>query len=346
MKKLHILILLCLCLVGHAQNQDLINAYNQVTNTLDRYEFEPETENWNSGYDSKSIKLTYNYPNLIISFYLELPKGRIRDNDISGTYKLICPLSTAFVVEEDKYGNGKYAKLFFRNSNGIEQVYNGKSTLIEEYYFLSTRLTIIKLCDELNILKEHILTSQYKGALGISSSTSSQKGESSNSSEQTPQSIFSPTEYKYKYYNESGFAIKEVYKLEKDTLFIDAFRRQNHTEELELISAYTYFQNAETQNPYRINVINIVVYRIDAPAEQTLAEYKRSLIANRFLFNNKTWNGLQGLEYYFKQDMGDVMLNTIAFYGYKGNRFYLIQIGAVVLPEAKYEALLNAIKIL
>ena len=94
-------------------------------------------------------------------------------------------------------------------------------------------------------------------------------------------------------------------------------------------------------------MINIVVYRIDAPAEQTLAEYKRSLIANRFPYiMNKTWNGLQGLEYYFKQDMGDTMLPTKAFYGYKGNKFYLIQIGAVVDTNKKYNALLNSIKIL
>lgn len=338
---------MCLCSIAHAQNQDIINAYNQVANTLERYEFVPETEHWNHyyDYDSKFIKLTYDYPNLIISFYLELEEGKIRENsdDIIGAYKLIFPLSTSIVIEEDKFGNGEYAELYFRNPTGIEFVHNGKCKLIEKYYFLSTTLTVKKLCTELNTLKEHILTSQYQGALGTSSNTSSQKGKSSNSSEQTsPNTVAN----EYIHYLTSGFAIKKSYKLEENTMFIDAFRRQNQTEELKLISAYTYFQNAETQNPYLINVINIVVYRIGTPAEQALAEYKSSLIANRFPCDNKTWNGLQGVEYSFKQDMGDTMLPTKAFYGYKGNKFYLIQIGAVVDTDKKYNALLNSIKIL
>ena len=343
MKRLYILIFLCLSSIGYAQNQDLINAYNQVESTLDKYEFVPETEYWNNEYDAKSIKILYDYPNLIISFYLELQKGYVRDhNDISGTYKLICPLSTAFIVEEDKWGNGEYAKLNFRNPNGIEQVYNGKSKLVEKYYFLSTRLNVKKLCTELNALKEHILATQYKGTLGIGNNTSSQKCNSSHSSKQTsPNTVAN----EYKYYQESRFAIKKSYKLEENIIFIDAFR-QNQTDELELISAYTCFQNAETQDPNYINVINIVVYRIDAPAEQTLSEYKSNLIANRFPCSNKTWNGLHGLEYSFKQDMGNVMLPTKAFYGYKGKLFYLVQIGALVDTDKKYNTLLNSIKIL
>ena len=76
------------------------------------------------------------------------------------------------------------------------------------------------------------------------------------------------------HYKEAGFAIEKSYILEENKMFIDAFR-QNQTDGLELISAYTCFQNAETQDPNYINVINIVVYKIDAPAEQTLAEYKK-----------------------------------------------------------------------
>ena len=174
------------------------------------------------------------------------------------------------------------------------------------------------------------------------SSSSSVKENPSNSSKQTSTNTAAN---EYKYYQESRFAIKKSYKLEENTMFIDAFR-QNQTDGLELVSAYTCFQNAETQDPNYINVINIVVYKIDAPAEQTLAEYKRNLIANRFPCSNKTWNGLQGLEYSFKQDMGNVMLPTKAFYGYKGNKFYLIQIGTLVDTDKKYNALLNSIKIL
>ena len=115
---------------------------------------------------------------------------------------------------------------------------------------------------------------------------------------------------------------------------------------VELISAYTCFQNAETKDPDYINVINVNVYKIDTPAEQTLAAYKRNLITNRIPCSDKTWNGLHGVEYSFKQDMGDVMLPTKVFYGYKGNKFYLIQIGALVDTDKKYNALLNSIKIL
>ena len=128
-------------------------------------------------------------------------------------------------------------------------------------------------------------------------------------------------------------------------MFIDAYRR-NKPNGVELISAYTCFQNAETKDPDYINVINVNVYKIDTPAEQTLAAYKRNLITNRIPCSDKTWNGLHGVEYSFKQDMGDVMLPTKVFYGYKGNKFYLIQIGALVDTDKKYNALLNSIKIL
>ena len=343
MKKLYVqLIFLCLCSVIHAQNNDLIAVYNQVVNTLDRYEFTTETEHWNKYYNSRSLKITYDYPNLIVSFYLELEKGYVRkdSDDIFGAYKLICPLTTNIVVEEDKYGNGEYAHLYFRNPTGIEIVHNGKSKLIEKYYFLSTRLTVKKLCTELNALKEQILSTQYKGTLGINSSTSSTKTNSANSTTPIQQNTDN-----YHYYKNSGFAIKKSYALKENTMFIDAYRR-NKPNGVELISAYTCFQNAETKDPDYINVINVNVYKIDTPAEQTIAAYKRNLITNRNPCSDKTWNGLHGVEYSFKQDMGDVMLPTKVFYGYKGNKFYLIQIGALVDTDKKYNALLNSIKIL
>ena len=87
MKKFYVqLIFLCLCSVIHAQNNDLIAVYNQVVNTLDRYEFTTETEHWNKYYNSRSLKITYDYPNLIVSFYLELEKGYVRkdSDDIFG----------------------------------------------------------------------------------------------------------------------------------------------------------------------------------------------------------------------------------------------------------------------
>lgn len=149
----------------------------------------------------------------------------------------------------------------------------------------------------------------------------------------------------YIYYKASGFAIKNQYALKENTMFIDAYRR-NKPNGVELISAYTCFQNAETKDPDYINVINVNVYKIETPAEQTLAAYKRNLITNRIPCSDKTWNGLHGVEYSFKQDMGNVMLPTKVFYGYKGDKFYLIQIGALVDTGKKYSALLNSIKIL
>lgn len=240
MKKLYILILLCLCSVGHAQNQDLINAYNQVVSTLDRYEFNTETEYRNRDYSSKSLKITYDYPNLIVSFYLEQEKGYVRNESVNilGTYKLICPLTTSVVVMDS--GNGEYAYLYFRNPTGIEIVHNGKGKLVEKYYFLSTRLTVKKLCTELNALKEQILSTQYKGTLGINNNSSSVKTNQVNSSKSTQQNTDD-----FCYYISSGFAIKKSYALKKNTAFIDAFRRIKPYG-VELVSAYTYFQNAET----------------------------------------------------------------------------------------------------
>ncbi len=145
------------------------------------------------------------------------------------------------------------------------------------------------------------------------------------------------------YYKTAGFAIKKVYQLQENTLFLDMSKQI--ISDLKIIAAYNCAQNIEKNNPNIVNIIHINVYEIHTPA-QSLEEYKEALKSNKISYTSKTWKGLTGVEYIIKQDMGEVMLPTKAFYGFKGNKFYLIQLGSLTDYANKYDLLLNSIKIL
>lgn len=348
MKPLHI-IFLFICLIFNqykaSAQEDLLGLLNEVITSI-------KIQGYNGGKTDSWARVPYNFSDitikdniLTINYSFKISDG---GNHVNGKfvpniymhfYTIVIDIPKSILHRSTKE---YWHSISISSSEGIKIIKSVKDQYNRETYYVDN--WSIEVNSEALESKIYNAFNDIWNANKISTppSTSSQKGNPSISSKQTS---LNTVANEYKYYQESGFAIKKSYKLEENTMFIDAFR-QNQTDGLKLVSAYTCFQNAETQDPNYINVINIVVYRIDAPAELTLAEYKRNLIANRFPCSNKTWNGLQGLEYSFKQDMGNVMLPTKAFYGYKGNKFYLIQIGALVDTDKKYNALLNSIKIL
>ena len=334
--KYFFILLFSITLTLNSLSQEISNIqtiYKQVVNTIKNYEIIPEIEKKGVNhfyYSTKSMGITYKYPILEISFYFEIDKNVWTSENLSGTYRLICPINSTVFKAESSIGDNGW--LCIQNPNGIELVYKGKRKLIENYYFYGTKLTMKKLCSELSDLQEVIKTTHYKGNLGISTNNSKTYNPSNNSSSFT-------------YYNTEGFAIKKTYKLEENTVFTDMLKGIT-TEGIKLIAAYQCPQNIESDNPEHINLINIVVYEISAPATEVLKAYTEGLSRNKFKYTNRSWNGLTGVEYTFKSDMGGVMLPTKAFYGFKGNKFYLIQLASLTDYLNKYNNLLNSIKIL
>lgn len=328
MKHYHILLfLICFSLSGFTQESpELKSTYNQVVDVLKNYDIIPEIEKKGDNhhyYKTKSIKIVYNYPNLEISFYFELNKGVWTSENLSGTYKLICPINSTKFEAQDSYDK-ENAYLNIKNSDGIELVFRGKRKLIENYYFYSTKLTIKKLCNKLSDLQRLLIAENYKGSLGISNNLTS-------------------TSNTFTYYKTADFAIKKVYQLEENTLFLDMSKQISPSSKI--IAAYQCAQNREKNNPNLINIININVYEITTPT-QSLEEYKKALSSNKISYISKTWKGLTGVEYTIRQDMGEVMVPTKVFYGFKGNKFYLIQLGSLTDYVNKFSLLLNSIKIL
>lgn len=147
----------------------------------------------------------------------------------------------------------------------------------------------------------------------------------------------------YTFYNNLGFAIKKTYSLERNTNFLNTARRIKNGPKI--LDAFVCAQNIEKNDPDQINIINIHVTE-ESNAAESLRTYKQDLSSQNISYKVRTWNGLTGVEYTFKQDMGTVMLPTKAFWGYKGNKFYLIQLASLTNCSTKFETLLNSIKIL
>ena len=339
MKK-HIYILsyfICISLFGYAQApSDILNAYNQVVNTFKNYDIIPKVYfDGNAHYTLQPIKITYKYPNIRLSFNVKLKEERIPNEDSpTGTYTLVCPIATThFSLEEQELRSYNYY-LKIENSTGIEFINNkGKHSIIENYRFSGTKLTIKKICDEITFLQRLLIEKNYKDNLGIASSANT-----TNSPKSTSTSSMT-------YYRAAGFAIKNTYVLEENKVYREIFNKIKQTES-KLIATYVCAQNTGKNDPKLINIININVNEITTSLAEFLEKYKRDLSANRISYIDKTWNGLKGIEYSFKQDMGDVMLPTKTFYGYKDNKVYLIQISSLTDCEKKYTQLLNSIKIL
>ena len=147
----------------------------------------------------------------------------------------------------------------------------------------------------------------------------------------------------YTYYNGLGFAIKKVYSLEKNTTYLNTARRIKNGPKI--LDAFVCAQNIEKNDPNEINIINIHIVEETNP-EASLQSYLKDLSSQGIKYKLRSWNGLTGVEYSFKQDMGTVMLPTKAFWGYKGNKFFLIQLASLSNCVSKYETLLNSIIIL
>ena len=155
--------------------------------------------------------------------------------------------------------------------------------------------------------------------------------------------LFAQQQNAYTYYNNLGFAIKKTYSLERNTNFLNTARRIKNGPKI--LDAFVCAQNIEKNDPDQINIINIHVTE-ESNAAESLRTYKQDLSSQNISYKVRTLNGLTGVEYTFKQDMGTVMLPTKAFWGYKGNKFYLIQLASLTNCSTKFETLLNSIKIL
>lgn len=157
------------------------------------------------------------------------------------------------------------------------------------------------------------------------------------------------TKDNYSYYNKAGFAIEKTYNLMQNKAFIQLYKSYSKKEDArELLAAYTCSQNAEKNDPNLINIINVNVEGFDTKTngEKILANYKVSLDANGFKYNDIDWNGISAVEYTFNQNFDGTMIPTKAIYGYKGNKLFLLQISSLSNIESKFKSLKNSVIIL
>lgn len=296
-------------------------------------EYEVSSRN---GYSSKAEtvnrKVSFKYPYLIFSFQDRYINGtlyslNVNENEL-GNVTLKVPITSTTVIN-----NGTIVVL--ESSEGLEHSVNNKKNLISKYGFYTTSILANNLSNTLKQFIQAVKSEGFTGSYGVSSRTSSGTGSRVTGTVQSQST--------YTYYNNAGFAIKKTYKLQKNTSYISAVQKLGTG--VKIIDAYSCAQNSESGDPNKINIININVIDENNSAE-SLKTYKQNLTRQGFNYRARTWNGLTGVEYSFKQDMGTVMVPTKTFWGYKGNRFFLIQLGSLTNCELKFEELLNSIKVL
>lgn len=153
-----------------------------------------------------------------------------------------------------------------------------------------------------------------------------------------------PDDY-YSFYYDECFAILKKYKLQQNKIFIDLVK-QEYSGGTELINAFMCSREGFASNGRDIEIININIYKADSP-DIRLKQYKADLKREQNINSiDRAVKGMQGIEYQFNFNTENLSITTIAFYGYKGDLFYLIQLQAKDNVSERFERLLQGIRIL
>ncbi|MFI3297024.1 MAG: hypothetical protein R3Y59_05285 [bacterium] len=157
----------------------------------------------------------------------------------------------------------------------------------------------------------------------------------------------------YNYYDNAGFAIDKSYNLEVNDVYIQMYNQMvknmdpSYSKPVpKLIAALQCCQNANSSDMNEINLININISECKDDMDEILDEYKVALKQSNIKYAEVKWQDMRTIEYYHEQNMGEVFLPTMASYGYKGNKLFLIQLGSLSKHKGKFEALKNSIIIL
>ena len=196
MKQITFIILFVFCaIISKAQSADLKAAYNQVTSTLKNYKYQSQDVYGSGDYaKTRSITLKIQSGNMIIAFTDSF--GPFSDpifGDKPGTKTIKVPL------EKLKISLGGYNdnKIELSSSDGVEFSYKGKKELLEEYAICGEKLSCKKLCTELEKLLTIALEEDFKGTLGVTSSSTSRTKPTSKSKSTTTKTTKSKSAGKY-----------------------------------------------------------------------------------------------------------------------------------------------------
>lgn len=171
MKRILLFIMgLSLYFVSEAQSDSLKAAYRQVVTTLKEYKLKSQDASDGSGI-TKSISLSIHNGRLVFTIVDDFsPFNDPLFGHRPGTKKLYIP------VEDMEFSQAYYSgPLRIASKNGFEFIYKGKKELLEEYKFYGESLTVKKLNNELNALKNILIRDEFKGSLGAGGNTATKK---------------------------------------------------------------------------------------------------------------------------------------------------------------------------
>lgn len=149
----------------------------------------------------------------------------------------------------------------------------------------------------------------------------------------------------YTFYKKEGFAILKKYNLKVNTAYL-TLSKQEYVGGMEIVNSFSCAREGFSSNGSDIEIININVFKADAPSIR-LTNYKKALYDEQQIYSiDRALKGMTGIEYKFTVNTESLSIPTVAYYGYKGENFFLIQLQSPQNTKERYEQLLQGIKIL
>ena len=116
---------------------------------------------------TKNIRIKYNHPNIIIS-YIDI-SNTPGINLQSGKFTVSIPIHDAMFENGVGFLGGKdEEKMLLSSKSGIEVMYKGRKTIVEEYCFYASRIICDKILKELRAFKSKVLSENFVGRYGYS----------------------------------------------------------------------------------------------------------------------------------------------------------------------------------
>lgn len=167
MKKIiSILIALLLFVGANSQSIETKAAYDKLAYTVKDYKITPYNIIDSDCFEIQGLDISYSKYNLTVVFNIKTRSECLVNerNDKSGIYRITCPINS-ITFNTKEHWDKKRAYLDIRSTTGLELTYRGKKELIEDYYFVATKMTTQKLHDELVVLQRLIIKENFTGDL-------------------------------------------------------------------------------------------------------------------------------------------------------------------------------------
>ena len=160
------------CQFSHAQTEDVRQCFQNIVSIFKEYNIEtPDVHGSrcpNPSLEAKNLNISYEYPNMIISYYLAYKGFTFVAGHTPGRRTIAFSLADTNIREGYKWNSFDLQSLDFRSESGIEITKNGKKDLLTSWTLYTSPLVCEKLGKELRQFKFLVWKTGFTGSIGKS----------------------------------------------------------------------------------------------------------------------------------------------------------------------------------